>query len=474
VRAPAPNRPAQATRAPPPTVSRPAARSTPAPIAPPAPTAPPAAAAPPATIVAPAPALAPAAEKRTVAPAAAPTAAPPSPARRPSPPPRVLRAPEPPAPPPADPEPTLPELAEPLDGALPPSDLSIVEWSGTDLPQRTETTAEIAQQLLEMVESNDIPTLQPVEDNVPPPSSAAPVVFTGAPAEEEPLALASEPRERHTASPAPAPPTAAAATARVERRAPATQPTGRSPDAEADEASARPSNQLQVCELVKLRPGGRSRRFEVIMDRRAPSSPMRGANRADQRVEAPAMILEELIEWRREQRDSGEGLSFTINLSGPALAADHVLQRLADQLRALGTEEAADFGFDVQESLCVREKTRVARFISQCERVGCFWVLDDFSFDSAALPLLRSSALRLVKVDPKLTAAVLHDKLAQARVIAVAQAARVLGVHCSAKQVDGQTLRRWLTGAGFDSAQGSLFRGFHPLASLGEPAEPDA
>jgi len=48
-------------------------------------------------------------------------------------------------------------------------------------------------------------------------------------------------------------------------------------------------------------------------------------------------------------------------------------------------------------------------------------------FDSQVLPLLRSKAVRLVKIDPKLTSSALKDKLSQALVVATVQAAKVMG-----------------------------------------------
>ena len=59
-------------------------------------------------------------------------------------------------------------------------------------------------------------------------------------------------------------------------------------------------------------------------------------------------------------------------------------------------------------------------------------MIDDFSLDSSITSLLRSRALRLVKIDPKLTTGRFRkDKLAQAMVVAIAQAVKVLGIHCS-------------------------------------------
>ncbi len=114
----------------------------------------------------------------------------------------------------------------------------------------------------------------------------------------------------------------------------------------------------------------------------------------------------------------------------------------------------------------MQRRAQVERFIALCDKIGCFIVIDDFSMDSAVLPLLRSKALRLVKIDPKLTGVALKDKLAQAVVVAIAQAVRVLGIHCSAKRVDTQGSLQWLTAIGCDFAQGAAVTQLQPLEAL--------
>ena len=99
-------------------------------------------------------------------------------------------------------------------------------------------------------------------------------------------------------------------------------------------------------------------------------------------------------------------------------------------------------------------KTQVQRFLADCEKLGCFVVLDNFTFDSAAVPLLGSKAVRMVKIDPKLTAAAMKEKLPQAVVIAISQACKVLGIHCIAKKVESQPALEWLEAIGCDFAQG--------------------
>jgi EAL domain-containing protein (putative c-di-GMP-specific phosphodiesterase class I) len=82
------------------------------------------------------------------------------------------------------------------------------------------------------------------------------------------------------------------------------------------------------------------------------------------------------------------------------------------------------------------------------------------------LPLLRSKALRMLKIDARLTSAVLRDKLSQALVVATVQAAKVLGVHCSAKKVDTAASLQWLTAIGLDFAQGAALARAMPLEKL--------
>ena len=127
-------------------------------------------------------------------------------------------------------------------------------------------------------------------------------------------------------------------------------------------------------------------------------------------------------------------------------------------------------GFEITEA-CVPSAAHTSSAFSLSARKTGFWVLiDDFSFDSQVLPLVRSKAVRLVKMDAKLTSSALKDKLCQALVVATVQAAKVLGIHCAAKKVDSQAALQWLTAIGCDFAQGAALAGTQTLDSLAPPA----
>jgi diguanylate cyclase len=222
---------------------------------------------------------------------------------------------------------------------------------------------------------------------------------------------------------------------------------------------------LELLPFAKLRAGGQSRRFQLQV---------RAAQLQRDPAALDALVLQRLLAWLAQHRGSwnAQPTSFTINLSISTLEDERFVGRLAAQLNTHGIA-AETLGFEVTEALCAQRRAPVERFIAQCEKVGAWVAIDDFSFDAQVLPLLRYKALRLVKLDAKLTTAALRDKLSQALVVATVQAAKVLGIHCAAKKVDSKASLQWLTAIGCDLAQGSALAPAQPLESLGAaPAAP--
>jgi EAL domain-containing protein (putative c-di-GMP-specific phosphodiesterase class I) len=230
-----------------------------------------------------------------------------------------------------------------------------------------------------------------------------------------------------------------------------------------------PSNLiLDVQPFSKLRAGGRMRRYEVL-----PRIPHRDANRAPAATDG--LALQRLLSWLGSNRSAWnlEPTSFSLNLSISTLEDERFPQQVAQALKANGIAPD-NLGFEIAEPLCTQRRAQVERFMTLCDKLGCFVVIDDFSFDSSILPLLRSKALRLVKIDPKLTSAALKDKLSQAMVVAIVQAVKVLGIHCAAKRVESQASLQWLTAIGCDLAQGPALSQVLPIESLNMPQPPPA
>jgi len=215
-----------------------------------------------------------------------------------------------------------------------------------------------------------------------------------------------------------------------------------------------------VLPYVKLRSGGQTRRFQI----QARLSPR--AAQCDPAV-LDLLILQRVVGWLAAHRTvwNSQPTSFTINLSIATLEDERFAQKVSAELNAHGIA-AETLGFEIAEALATQRRAQVERFIAQCDKLGTPVVIDDFSFDSQVLPLLRSKAVRLVKIDPRLTASALKDKFCQALVVATVQAAKVLGIHCAAKRVDNQAAAQWLGAIGCDLAQGAALSGTKSLETL--------
>lgn len=232
---------------------------------------------------------------------------------------------------------------------------------------------------------------------------------------------------------------------------------------------------LYVQQLLKLRTSGRTRRYEVLLRSRAsgevgnsaPETLLRQADETGTGGLIDRHVVHQLLAWLESNRDSLEAdpVSFSVNLSTGALADAQFPEFVRSQLKAAHLP-ARLLTFEIRESVCRERTADVERFIAACERMGCQIVIDDFTLHSDVLPLLQSKAVRLVKIDAALTAAAMKEKLAQALVVAISQAAKVLGTHCVAKRIDTSMARQWLAAIGVDFAQGFLLEGPLPLTRL--------
>jgi EAL domain-containing protein (putative c-di-GMP-specific phosphodiesterase class I) len=291
-----------------------------------------------------------------------------------------------------------------------------------------------------------------------PPSSPAPAA--PAPAAVVPVA---SPAPVAAAAPIAAPiPVAAAAPAPGVPVPPVLAPAPIAAAAVTAAAVMEASPPIDLVPFAKLRPGGQTRRFQVQpRERSAP----RDSAAADEQA------VQQLLAWLGANRASWSSVptSFTLNLSIATLEDERFLQKVGAALNTHGIG-GETLGFEIAESLCAQNRATVERFISQCEKAGTWIAIDDFSFDSQVLPLLRSKALRLLKLDARLTTAALRDKLSQAVVVATVQAAKVLGIHCSAKKAESQASVQYLAAIGLDFAQGPVLSRPVPLDQLGAVA----
>jgi EAL domain-containing protein (putative c-di-GMP-specific phosphodiesterase class I) len=304
----------------------------------------------------------------------------------------------------------------------------------------------------------------------PPPAPVAAAAMAAPAAPRRPIARppaappAAPPRAPAAPAPAAAPVARAPMGARAAPAAPLAATSAPTAAAAALSTAHDPHLLLEVLPFVKLRAGGQTRRFQLL-----------ARTSASQRDPAAldALVLQRLLGWLAAHRSSwnSQPTGFTVNLSIATLEDERFAQKIAAALNSHGIA-GETLGFEIAEALCTQRRAQVERFIGQCDKVGAWVVIDDFSLDTQVLPLLRSKAVRLVKMDAKLTSSALKDKLSQAIVVATVQAAKVLGIHCAAKKVDSQAQLQWLTAIGCDFSQGAALAGAQTLESLAGSPDP--
>jgi EAL domain-containing protein (putative c-di-GMP-specific phosphodiesterase class I) len=240
--------------------------------------------------------------------------------------------------------------------------------------------------------------------------------------------------------------------------------------------------ELHVQQLVKLKGTGGTRRFEVLVrDAHADNEFGVAPDRVLQDVHDPSansdldrIVVEQLAGWMAAHRDvwESEPASFSVNVGMGTIADPKFAGFVATTLKQHKIAAKA-LGFEISEKSCVEQMRDVDGFVQSCEKIGCHLVLDDFTFHHNSMRWLGSPALKFLKLDARITAVAMKERVPQALVVAIAQASKVLGLSCVAKRVDTPAVREWLSAVGLDYAQGFLLDQPRSLVAL-KPEAPKA
>ena len=223
--------------------------------------------------------------------------------------------------------------------------------------------------------------------------------------------------------------------------------------------------ELHVQQLIKLTGTGGTRRYEVLVrDAHADNEFGVAPDRVLQDVHDPSansdldrIVVQHLVAWMDENRAiwESEPASFSVNV-GMGTIADPKFASFVAQTLKQHKVPAKSLGFEISEKSCVEQLREVDGFVQACEKLGVHLVLDDFTLHHNSVRWLGSPALKFLKLEPKITAIAMKERVPQALVVAIAQASKVLGLSCVAKRVDTPAVREWLSAVGLDYAQGFL------------------
>ena len=188
---------------------------------------------------------------------------------------------------------------------------------------------------------------------------------------------------------------------------------------------------------TRLQPGSGRRRYEVSI---APAN-----------AQHDAAVFERVIDWLAQHRRhyAAKPSSFAVAISAAAALDMGFVHRVEACLNRSDLDDGLVM-LIVPASAWSVQPTATLPLLAMCERLHCHIMLDDFVLNDAALQLLRSKSIRMLKLDAGLTATAMLERYPRALLSACTQIARVLGIHCIAKGVESAAASRWLSAAGID------------------------
>jgi EAL domain-containing protein (putative c-di-GMP-specific phosphodiesterase class I) len=232
--------------------------------------------------------------------------------------------------------------------------------------------------------------------------------------------------------------------------------------------------ELHAQHLTPIQAGARIRRYEVLMRAlgttqisAAPEALIACAVQRGLSAVLDRRVVAEVLTWlhRRSEIWSGEPTQFSVNLAGDSLRDPDFMQFLATSLQDSQLPRAL-LAFELEYEFCRSQPQFITELAAQLEQAGAGLVIDNFSLSDASPELLLLPGMRSVKLDPRMTSELTDNRASQARVAAIAQMARVAGVHVVAKRIEQAREQALLQALGVDFIQGYAGSAPAPLAGF--------
>jgi EAL domain-containing protein (putative c-di-GMP-specific phosphodiesterase class I) len=220
--------------------------------------------------------------------------------------------------------------------------------------------------------------------------------------------------------------------------------------------------ELHAQHLTPIQTGTRIRRYEVLLraagneqDGTAPEALFAGAAQRALSAVLDRRVVSEVLAWLHGRSEiwSGEPAQFSVNLAAGSFREEAFMQFLALSLEESRLPRAL-IAFELEYEFCRSQMPFMDQLAPQLEQAGAGLVIDNFNLCDCSPEMLLLPGVRSVKLDPRLTADLTNSRAAQARVAAIAQMARIAGVHVVAKRIEQAREQALLQALGVDFIQG--------------------
>jgi EAL domain-containing protein (putative c-di-GMP-specific phosphodiesterase class I) len=231
--------------------------------------------------------------------------------------------------------------------------------------------------------------------------------------------------------------------------------------------------------LKPLQRGMRIRRYEVFL-RDASTSPadtapvslLRAADDRGLGTVLDRRVAGALVVWLagRSAVFADEPAQFSVNLSASSLADPNFLRFIELCISKAGISPAL-LAFETDQSFWRKDRICLQRLSRGIETLSAGLIIDNVTLTDDVAELLSLPAVRLAKIDRRLTQGLAANRASQMRVAGLAQMARVAGVLTVAKQVEDAREQDLLRALGVDFIQGHASAMPAPLDALDRQRE---
>ena len=147
------------------------------------------------------------------------------------------------------------------------------------------------------------------------------------------------------------------------------------------------------------------------------------------------------------------GIRVFVNLSAHCLADDALLEQIAHLLREAGVDPAR-LGFEITETVIVRDMAAAERWIQRLRALGCRFALDDFGSGYSSLGYLRHLPVDQIKIDGSLVRTIATDATQRVFVKVIQELGAAIGKEVVAEFVENETIAAILREMGVALGQG--------------------
>lgn len=160
-----------------------------------------------------------------------------------------------------------------------------------------------------------------------------------------------------------------------------------------------------------------------------------------------------------------------INLSGQSVSRSDLCDFIKSALQRSNVEPSRII-FEITETVFIKNLERAHLLVTELQKIGCTFSLDDFGAGFSSLSYLRNLPVDVVKIDGAFLKNIESDPVDFALLRSINEIAHLLGKRTVAEHVNTERIHKLLDEIGIDYGQGYYFGRPAPLGSLAELGRP--